>query len=98
VRLLDVLAMVSFRAGKTKESLLEDGITAIPECQRKTETTFSVGDTEQPVLTPAIGPASGVIVREIVPARSSRGIVLSHRSPLPLREVRSPALPVLLTA
>ena len=51
-------------------------------------------DAEQAVLAPAVGAAARVVVREVVPAVAVGRVVLAHRAPLPLGEVRPPALPV----
>src|SRR5258708_35386217 len=37
------------------------------------------------------------IVRKNLPGRAARTVILADRSPLPLGEIRSPALPVLLS-
>src|SRR5437867_2506184 len=96
VALLHVLAVVSLRAPESEEALLEDRILAVPEREGETEPPFSVRDAEQSVLAPAVGAAASVIVRKVVPAGSVRRVVFADRSPLPLGEIRSPALPVLL--
>src|SRR5712672_3976497 len=48
------------------------------------------------VFAPSIRPRTCMIVRKIFPCRAARAVVLAHRSPLPLREIRPPALPMLL--
>src|SRR6185369_1239501 len=53
---------------------------------------------EQSVLTPAVGAAARVVVGEVRPARAVGGVVLAHRAPLPLGEVRAPPFPVLRPA
>src|SRR5207248_6505289 len=55
-----------------------------------------VADSSQAVLVPAVGARTGVVVREVVPGGSVRAVVLAHRAPGALGEIRSPALPVLL--
>src|SRR5262249_49757226 len=46
------------------------------------------------ILAPAVGAAAGLIVGEIIPGRAARAIVLAHRAPLPLAEIRTPAAPI----
>src|SRR5262249_10229630 len=94
VELLHVLAVVSLRAGQPEEALLQDRVASVPQRQREAEPALAVGDPQQPVLAPAVGPAARVIVRQIVPDGSVRRVVLAHGPPLALGEVRSPPLPV----
>ncbi len=94
VALLDVLAVVAFRPGQTEEPLLENRIASVPKGEGEAQPPLSVADAEQAVLSPAVGAAARVLVREVRPARPVGRVVLAHRSPLPLREVGSPALPV----
>src|SRR5262249_17399391 len=69
-------------------------IPPVPERQREGEAALAIADPEESVLTPAVGAAAGVVVRKVVPRRARRGVVLAHGAPLPLGEVRTPALPV----
>src|SRR5262249_42606305 len=64
------------------------------ERQREAEAALAVRDAEEPVLAPAVDAAAGVVVREVVPAGAIRRVVLPNRPPLPLGEIRPPALPV----
>src|SRR5262249_49011891 len=45
---------------------------------------------------PPVRAAAGVIVRKVIPGRPTGAVVLPHRSPGPLAQIRPPALPVLL--
>jgi len=58
---------------------------------------MAIAYPSNPVFTPSISPRSRMIVREILPRRAARAIVLAHRSPLPLRKIRPPPLPMLLS-
>src|SRR5262249_12705991 len=49
---------------------------------------------QQAVLTPPIRPASGLIVWKIIPAIPVGRVILPDRAPLPIGEIRPPALPV----
>src|SRR5581483_3812493 len=95
VALLDVLAVVALGTPEPEQALLQDGVLSVPEREREAEAALPVADPEQPVLAPAVGAAPGVIVREVVPHGTVGGVVLAHRAPLALRQVRSPPLPVL---
>ena len=46
-----------------------------------------------PVLAPAVGARTRLIVREVVPRVPAGAVVLAHRSPLALAQVRTPGLP-----
>ena len=47
--------MVSLAIGEAKESLLEDRILAIPECQSKSKKLAVVADACQAIFSPLIG-------------------------------------------
>src|SRR5262249_3497582 len=93
VVLLDVLAVVAFAVGQSKEAFLEDGILAVPQGEREAEPLLVIRDAGQAVLAPAIGPRAGLIVAEVIPGIATFAVVLAHRAPLPFAEVRSPLLP-----
>ena len=93
VVLLDVLAVVALAVGQAEEPLLEDRILAVPQRQREAEPLLVVGDAGQPVLAPAVGARAGLVVAEVVPGVARLAVVLAHRAPLPLAEVRSPLPP-----
>ena len=46
------------------------------------------------VLAPAVGPRAGMVVRQVLPRRAVRAVVLAHGPPLALAEVRAPVVPV----
>lgn len=94
VALLDVLAVISFRATQTEEPLLEDRILAIPHRQGEGEATLAVGQSEDAVLPPAIGSPDRLIMSEGSPDATIRRPILANGPPLPLRQVRPPSFPV----
>src|SRR4051812_20118614 len=94
VTLLDVLAVIAFRTGKSEQPLFQDRVVAVPQRKTETQAAFAVGDAEQTVLSPAIRARTRLVVRKVIPGRAAFGVVFAHRSPLPLGQVRSPALPV----
>ncbi len=98
VAFLDVLAVVALGTGEAEETLLEDGVALVPERQPETKPAFAIAQAEKAVLTPTVGTAACVLVREVGPGVAVWRVVLAHRPPLPLGEVRAPAFPVLLAA
>src|SRR5271165_1564606 len=96
VLLLYVLAMVSLVPRQSKEPFFEDSVFAIPHRQRKTDHLVAVADPPDSVFTPAIRSAVRMFKRKKLPGAASRAIVFPHRSPLPFRKIRPPALPVFL--
>src|SRR5207249_3774745 len=94
LQLLHILAMISLRPRQSEEAFLQNRIAFIPQRQREAQSPLPIADSQQPILAPAIGAAAGLIVCEEIPARAVFRIVLAHRAPLPLSEVRTPALPV----
>ena len=75
-----------------EEPLLQDRIVAIPEGQGKAELLLVVGDTSQTIFTPAIRAGAGLIMGEEVPGVTIFAVLLTHRSPLALGQIRSPLL------
>ena len=95
ITLLYILAVIALRTGETKEPLFQNRIAPIPERQREAKPAFTIRDAEQSILSPAIGPAARVLEGKILPAISISRVVLAHRAPLALRQIRPPALPIL---
>ena len=93
VLLLHVLAVVALQPPEPEEPLLQDGVAAVPQRRREAEQPLVVGDAEQPVLAPAVGAAAGVLVGKVRPGGAAGAVVLPHRPPLPLGEVRPPPAP-----
>src|SRR5438105_14329049 len=95
IELLDVLAVVAFGIRKPEKAFLQDRVAAVPQCQAESEQQVVVAKASDSVLAPALGPAARMIVREIFPGRAVFAVILAHRSPLPLAEIRPPAPPML---
>src|SRR5262249_16598607 len=93
VKLLDVLAMVPFAVGESEESLFENRIAAVPECERQAQAALIVSPSGNPIFTPSIGAQVCVLEREVPPAIAVGAVVFSYRSPLPLRKMRAPEAP-----
>ena len=98
VTLLHVLAVIGLGPAHSKQPLFQYGVASVPQRDAEAHASLAVAKTEQTIFAPPVGAAARVVVWEIRPARSVGGIVFTHRSPLPLGKVGSPALPVLLTA
>ena len=96
VVLLHILAVVRLAVGQTEEPLLENGVLAVPEGESKAEALLVVGNAGDAVLAPAVGARAGLIVGEEIPGVTRFAVILPHRPPLPLAEVRSPFLPCCL--
>src|SRR5262249_55250035 len=78
---------------QAEEPLLEDGILPVPQGQGKAEMLSVVRDPGQPVLTPSIGARARLVVAEVIPGIPRVAVVLTHRAPLPLGEIRAPLPP-----
>src|SRR3954452_9437490 len=93
VVLLDVLAVVPLRVREAEETLLEDLIAPVPEREREAQRLLIIGDAGQAVLTPSVRKRSGELVTEVGPGVALGAVVLAHRSPLALTQIRSPFFP-----
>ena len=94
--LLPILAVVPLRAGEAEEPLLQKRVAPIPEGEGKTKPLLEIGEAADPVLAPAISAGARVLVREIIPGVAMSAVILPHRAPLPLAQVRAPEMPALL--
>ncbi len=93
VELLDVLAVVALGIGQPEEALLQDRVAAVPQSEPKAQQQLIVAKPADPILAPAIGPAARVVMREVAPGIAVLAVILAHRSPLPLAQIRSPTPP-----
>ena len=92
--LLGVLAVVALVSGQAEDALLEDGVTAVPEGQAQAQLPLHVREAGQPILAPAVGSRSGLVVREVLPGGAARAVILADGAPLALAEIRAPQVPV----
>src|SRR5277367_2498757 len=90
---LDILTVIAFAVGQAEQPLLQNGVLAVPEGQRETESLMIVGNAGDTVLAPAIGARAGLVVAEIVPGVAPLAVVLANRAPLAFAEVRAPFFP-----
>ncbi len=94
VVLLDVFAVVALAVGQAEGTLLQDRVAAVPQRQREAQHLVVVADAGQAVLAPAVGARARLVVAEIVPRVAVVAVVLAHRAPLALAQIRAPLLPV----
>ncbi len=81
VILLDVLAVIALVAGESKQTFFEYGVLSVPDRDRMTEMLIAIGYAGYTVFTPAIGLAARVVVREILPRRTVRAVILANGAP-----------------
>src|SRR2546430_16811913 len=82
--------------GEPKAPLFKNGIAPIPAPQREAIFLRAVGDPADAVFSPAVGAGTRVVVRKKFPGCAAGAVILADRSPLPLREIGPPTLPMLL--
>ena len=90
---LHVLAVISLAVRQSEQPLLEDGVLAVPHRQGEAKLLLVVADARQPVLAPVIGARTRLVMGEVVPGIAAVAVVLAHRSPLALAEIRAPFPP-----
>ena len=93
IKFLHVLAVISFRAAHAENPLLQERIAFIPKCERKTEPAFVIRNAADAVLVPAIRAGARVIVRKIIPGVAVGAVILAHRAPGALGQIRPPEMP-----
>jgi hypothetical protein len=90
---LDVLPVVPLLVGQAEQPLLDDGVVPVPQGRGEAQNLALVAQSRQPVLSPAVGAGTGLVVGEVVPGVSRVAVILPHGPPLPLAEVRTPEFP-----
>jgi hypothetical protein len=93
VVLLHVLAVVPLGVGEAEQPLLEDGVLPVPEGEGEAEALLVVRDPGEAVLAPPVGARARLVVRDVSPGVAGVAVVLAHRAPLALGQVRPPATP-----
>ena len=78
--------MIALIAGEAKEAFFENGVLAVPQCQRKAQPLMVVGNPGQAIFAPAIGPGTRLVVRKKVPGGAVGAIVFTDCAPLAFRE------------
>src|SRR6185312_3496322 len=90
---LHILPVIALAVGESEEALFQNWIALVPERQRKAESLLVIRNTGQPILAPSVGARTCLVVREVTPRIAILAVILAHRPPLPLAQVRSPLLP-----
>ncbi len=90
---LYVFAMIALTVGQPEQPLLQDWVFPVPQSQREAKLLTVVGNAAQAVFAPSICTRSRLIVAEVVPRVARIAVVLPHRSPLPLGQIRPSFLP-----
>src|SRR5438105_14561798 len=91
--LLGVLAVVALVAGQPEDALLEDRVLTVPQGEGDAEELAVVADAGQPILVPAEGARSRVVVGGEFPGAAAVAIVLAHRARGTFAQVRTPSPP-----
>ena len=60
--------------------------------------SLEIAESGEPVLAPAVGARARVVVREVLPGAAGGAVVLAHRAPGALADVRTHSLPLARTA
>src|SRR6185436_17791463 len=93
VVLFDVLAVIPFGVGEAEEPLLQDWVDSVPQRQRQTQVSLVVAEAREAVLAPAVGTRASLVVTEVAPSVAVVAVVLAHRTPLSLAQIRTPLAP-----
>src|SRR5262249_48540951 len=93
INFFQVLAVVALGPAQAEGALFQDRILLVPERDREAEELVAIAEASEAILAPAVRAAPGVVVGEVVPGVSARAVVLAHRAPGALREVRPPLAP-----
>ena len=96
INFLHVFTVVSLRTGHTEKALLQERVPPVPKPEGETKPLLEIANAADPVFAPAIRARSRLLVRKIIPGIAVRAVILAHRSPGPLRQVRSPKMPALV--
>ena len=90
IKFLHIFPVVSFGIAEAKHSFLENGIFSIPQGNGKTQLLIDVGDTTDTVFAPAVNPAPGLVMGEIIPGLPVGTVIFPDRSPLAARQIGPP--------
>ncbi len=91
---LDVLAVVALGSGQPERPLFQDRVLPVPQRQAQAQPLFHVAEPGQAVLSPPVRPGPRVIMRQVIPRLAVRAVVLAHRAPLALADIRPPPVPL----
>src|SRR3974390_3008340 len=94
VKFLGIFAMIPLRVRQAENSFFQDWVLTIPQCERQAQPLLVIAESGDAVFAPAISAAASMVVRQIIPGRASRRIILANCAPLSLRQIGSEELPV----
>ncbi len=93
VILFDVLSVIALSIGQPEEALFQNRIVFIPKGKAEADSLMIVGDPEDPILSPPVGSFRRIVERKVMPRVPVGAVILPHRAPLPLRQIRPPPPP-----
>ena len=93
VQFLDILTMIAFTVGKTKESFFQNRVACVPHGQGQAEALLVIAKASYSVFSPAIGLTPGRVVGQVVPGVAVRTVIFAYSAPLALAEIRPPFTP-----
>src|SRR5215813_5736975 len=93
VVVLHVFAMIAFTGRQAKSAFFQNRIFSIPEDNTENQKLIAITDRCEPIFAPAVGLASGRVMRKKIPCRSVRAVVLANRSPRTFADIRPPTTP-----
>lgn len=68
-------------SSQAKQTFFEDGVTAVPQGQSKTEKLVAIADAGQSIFIPAIGATAGMVMGEIIPGFAMLAVIFAYRAP-----------------
>src|ERR1700761_3770003 len=86
--------MITLRTGQAEDALFQAGIASVPERQCETQPLRPVAEARKPILVPAIGAGSRMLIGKISPRIAVGAVVLAHRAPGPFADIRPDDLPI----
>ena len=94
VALLHILAVIRFGWNESEVAFFQNRIALIPERHREAEDLIAIAKSADAVFAPAIRLRSREIMRQVIPRVALRAVVLAHRSPRAVRQIRTPLAPL----
>src|SRR4029077_20042512 len=79
-----------------EQPFFQNRVPAVPHRQREANHLMAIADSRDAIFAPTISARASVVVRKKLPGGAARAVVFAHSSPLPLRKIRPPTLPILL--
>src|SRR4051812_39700996 len=96
IKFFHVLSMIAFAIGQPVEPFLEYWIFSIPESRGEAKDLVAVAKTGNGFFSPSIRIASCHVMVYKIPGFAIGAIIFSHRTPLPVRNIRTPLFPTFI--